>query len=91
MKKSTLDNISYSKARLKEYKKAIFTMDRSPILAEDYMRHNHAVDLAFDRLEIIDREQWNKKLLLAAWHSMLDYNTITNTLDSHWFSRSYSN
>ena len=63
------------KTRIKEHTKTFFNLDRNSQLVQHHLQTQH--DFDFDGVEIIDREsQWNKRLVLEAWHSMRESNSI---------------
>ena len=63
------------KTRVKEHAKAIATLDKNSLLAKHHMLHSHQIDL--ESVEIVDRSStWRQRLILEAWHSVQDRNSI---------------
>ena len=63
------------KTRVKEHTKAIATLDENSLLAKHHMLHSHQIDL--ENVEIVDRSPtWRQRLILEAWHSVRDKNSI---------------
>ena len=63
------------KSRVKEYAKAISTLDENSLLAKHQMLHSPQIDLT--SVEIVDRSwAWRQQLILEAWHSRLNTNAI---------------
>ena len=57
---------------MKEHAKAIATLDKNSLLAKHHMLNGHQIDL-----EIVDRSSaWRQRLILEAWHSVRNRNTI---------------
>ena len=55
--------------------KAIATLDKNSLLAKHHMLNGHQIDL--ENVEIVDRSSvWKQRLILEAWHSARDRNTI---------------
>ena len=63
------------KTRVKEHTRAISTLDGNSLLAKHHLCYNHQIDLM--NVEIVDRSSaWRQRLILEAWHSLRDTNTI---------------
>lgn len=63
------------KTRVKEHAKAIATLDKNSLLAKHHMLNGHQIDL--ESVEIVDRSlAWRQRLILEAWHSVRNRNTI---------------
>ena len=63
------------KTRVKEHAKAIATLDKNSSLAKHHMLNGHQIDL--ESVEIVDRSlAWRQRLILEAWHSVQNRNTI---------------
>ena len=60
---------------VKELAKAIATLDVNSLLAKHHTLHSHEIDL--ENVEIVDRSPtWRQRLILEAWHSVRDKNSI---------------
>ena len=60
---------------MKEHAKAIATLDKNSLLAKHHMLSGHQIDL--ESIEIVDRSlAWRQRLILEAWHSVRNRNTI---------------
>ena len=71
---STISTLS-KKSRVKEHAKAIATLDKNSLLAKHQMLNGHQIDL--ESAEIVDRSlAWRQRLILEAWHSVRNRNTI---------------
>ena len=58
------------RSKTREHKRAIFTGDKNPLLAQHSMQNNHEFD--FDDVKTIDCcSQWSKRFFLEAWHSTI--------------------
>ena len=67
------------RARVKEYAKAIATLDKNSLLAKHHMLHSHKRDL--ESVEIVDRSSaWRQRLILKAWHSMQERKALNEHL-----------
>ena len=63
------------KTRVKEHQKAVFNQDKNSLIAEHCTNSNHNFD--FDNTTVLDyAKNWNKRLLLEAFHSKGDVNSI---------------
>ena len=86
---------------MKEHAKAIATLDKNSLLAKHHMLHSHQIDL--ENVKIVDRSStWRQRLILEAWHSVRDrnsinehialpnmYNNINNFQSNQEYSRDY--
>ena len=51
------------------------TLNKNSLLAKHHVFHGHQIDL--ENVEIIDRSStWRQRLILEAWHSVRDRNSI---------------
>ena len=63
------------------------TLDKNSLLAQHHMLHQHEIDL--QGVEIIDRyTKWKQKLILEAWHSVREMNSINEYIN---FPDTYKN
>ena len=63
------------KTRVKERTKAIATLDKNTLLAQHHMFKQHEIDL--EGVEIVGRSmKWKQRLILEAWHSVREVNSI---------------
>ena len=54
---------------------AIATLDENSLLAKHHMLQSHEIDL--ENVETVDRlPTWRQRLILEAWHSVRDENSI---------------
>ena len=66
------------KTRVKEHSNAIATLDKNSLLAKHHIINYHQINL--QNVRIVDRSsEWKRMLILEAWHSIRDNNTIMNT------------
>lgn len=65
---------------VKEHAKAIATSEENSLLAKHHMLQSHEIDL--ENVEIIDRSPaWRQRLVLEAWHSVRDKNSINEQIE----------